>query len=90
MTPEQTLFVVPEHQGVATRARKVVLDPSTLDVRIPRADQALAVVGMAFCRLDLFPADALADAVHQTQPPDIAEESMKIIAAVMSEESDVV
>ena len=88
MTPEQTLFVVPELQGVTTGAHKVVLDPSKLDVRISRADQALAVVSMAFRRLDLFPADALADAVRQTQPPEIAEESMKILAAVMSQESD--
>jgi 2-oxoglutarate ferredoxin oxidoreductase subunit beta len=90
MMPEQTLFVVPELQEVSTRARKAVMDPSTLGIRIGREERALAAVSMAFRDLSLFPVAALAEAIRQTQPPAIAEENLKVIAAVMPGESDVV
>jgi hypothetical protein len=85
MGPEQTLFVVPEFEGLTTRAKTIVLDPSTLGVQLTKADRALATVAMALQRLGLFPVEALADAVDQIQPYDIAKGNLSIIDAVMAE-----
>lgn len=85
MTSEQTLFVTPGMGEMTTDARKIILDSSVLGIRIVRSEWAIIAVGMALRHLNLFPMDALADAIRQTQPPSIAEENARIITAVISE-----
>jgi pyruvate/2-oxoacid:ferredoxin oxidoreductase beta subunit/Pyruvate/2-oxoacid:ferredoxin oxidoreductase gamma subunit len=59
MRPDGTVVTVPDHAGLETRARVIVLDPVASGVRVKQADLALVLLAAALARLDVLPIDAL-------------------------------
>ena len=80
MTEDDVLFTIPQFGGVETRARKVILDPKQAGVRITRTNLALLLTAAALRHLDLFPIEAMEEAVRRFQTR-FADQNLPIIAA---------
>ncbi len=80
MTPDDVLITTPEFAEVATRARKVIVTPHGGGMRITRTNRALIVTAAALRLLNLFPIEALAEAVRRFQPR-FADENLPVIEA---------
>ena len=70
----------PEFADVATQARKAIIAPHGGGVRITRTNKSLIVTAAALRLLDLFPIDALSEAVRRFQPR-FADENLPVIEA---------
>ncbi len=86
MGEEDVVFTVPAFAHVETRARKVVIDPKGFGVRVTRADETALMLFAVMRALQLYPVDALAEAIRRTQRPSIAEHNLKLLDAVLSKE----
>ncbi len=77
MEEDDVVFVTPAFAHVETRARTVVIDPRAAGVRVTRANETLLVVLAALQQLDLYPYEAVAEAIRRTQRPHIATENLR-------------
>jgi len=82
MGEEHLLFVTPSFADVPTRARKVVIDPKSLGIRVTRQNETALVLFKALQHLDIYPLAALADAIRATQRPEIAQQNLRVLQAV--------
>ncbi len=80
LTAESWLFVPPEFASLETPARKVVLDFEAAGTRASRKNLALLMAGAALPQLELYPIQALEEAVRRSQRSPIAEESLEVLA----------
>ncbi len=80
MTPDDVLITTEEFANVATNARKIIVAPQTGGVRITRTNKSLIVIAAALRALDLFPIDALSEAIRRFQPR-FADENLPVIEA---------
>jgi Pyruvate/2-oxoacid:ferredoxin oxidoreductase gamma subunit len=80
MTEDDILFTIPQFADVPTRARKVILDPKQAGVRVTRTNLALLLTAAALRQLDLFPIEAVEEAVRRFQAR-FADQSLPVIAA---------
>jgi len=78
MRPGSVLVTLPAFAGVETGAEVVVVDPATAEARIPRAQLALALIGVALVRTGLYPVEALREAAAAGP---FAEENLSAIDA---------
>ncbi len=78
MEEEDVVFVTPAFAEVKTRARKVVVDPRAAGIRVTRTNETLIVVLAALRHLDLYPYQALAEAIRRVQRAHIAEENLRV------------
>ncbi len=77
MGEEDVVFVTPAFADVATRGRKVVIDPRAAGIRVTRTNEALLVVLAALRQLNLYPYEALAEAIRRAQRAHIAQENLR-------------
>lgn len=77
MGEEDVVFVTPRFADVVTRARKVVIDPRAAGIRVTRTNETLLVVLAALRQLNLYPYEALAEAIRRVQRAPIAEENLR-------------
>ncbi len=80
MTEDDILFTTPQFAETPTRARKIIIDPRQAGVRIPRTSQALFLTAAALRYLDLFPIEAVEEAVRRYQAR-FAKQNLPIIEA---------
>ncbi len=78
------LFTTPAFAGLETPARKVICDFEAAGIRESKKHLALLTTAVALRRLELFPLDAFADALRGGQRPEIAAESLALLAASAS------
>ncbi len=81
MTPASWLFTTPEFAGLETPAHKVVFDFVAAGIRESKKHLALLTAAAALQQLNLFPLEALAEAIRSGQPPEIAAENLALLAA---------
>lgn len=86
MDENDVVFTVPAFADVETRARKIVIDPKSFGVRITRANETALMLFAVMQSLNLFPMDALAEAIRRTQRPAIAEQNLALLEAVRAKE----
>jgi len=80
LTPESWLFVTPEHAGLETTASKIVFDFEAVGIKGGKRNLGLLMAAAALRRLDLFPMDALAEAIRRGTRGAIAEENLGLLA----------
>ena len=80
MSSAATVIALPDFAEIETEARVVVLDPDTLETRLPRADLALAALAASAEILQIFPGEAL-DAAVQSAGGSHAARSLEVLAA---------
>jgi len=80
MREDDVLFTIPQFAEVPTRARKVILDPKQAGTRIPRTSLALLLTAAALRELQIFPMEAMEEAVRRFQAR-FADQNLPIIAA---------
>lgn len=78
MGEEDVVFVTPAFAGVETGARKVVIDPRAAGIRVTRTNETMLVVMAALRHLNLYPFDALAEAIRRVQRAHIAEQNLRV------------
>ncbi len=81
MTPEDRVFVTPAFAGITTAARKVVVDPKAAAIRVTRTNETALVLFAVMRALDIYPVDALADAIRTLMRPGIAESTLAALEA---------
>ena len=82
MTGESWLFTTPAFAALETPARKVIVDFEAAGVRDSKKHLALLMAGAALRQLGLFPLEALEEAIRRGQRAEIAEENLKVLAAI--------
>ncbi|MCX7707993.1 MAG: thiamine pyrophosphate-dependent enzyme [Anaerolineae bacterium] len=80
LSPESWLFTIPEFAGLETRARKVVFDSDRAGVKVGKKDLGLLITAAALRTLDLFPLEAVEEAIRRGARGTIAEENLAILA----------
>ena len=80
MREDDILFTIPQFADTPTRARKVILDPKLAGVRVTRTNLALLLTAAALRYLDLFPIEAMEEAVRRFQAR-FADQNLPVIAA---------
>ncbi len=81
LTPESWLFTTPEFVSLETPARKVIFDFEAAGIRESKKHLALLMAGAGLRRLDLFPVEALEEAIRRGQRPEIVAENLGVLAA---------
>ena len=81
MTPEDTVFVTPAFKEVVTPARKIEINPREASIRVTRTNETALVLFAVLRLLDLYPLDALAEAIQTLQKPHIAEQTLTALEA---------
>lgn len=81
LTPQSWLFTVPDFAGLETPARKAVFDFAAAGIRESKKHLALLTTAAALRYLDLFPLEALAEAMRTGQPATIAAENLALLEA---------
>lgn len=80
LSPESWLFTTPEFAGLETRTRKVVFDFEAAGIRESKKHLALLMTSAALRHLDIFPVEALQDAIRQGQRAEVAAENLAVLA----------
>ena len=80
MTEDDILFTIPQFADAPTKARKVILDPKKAGIRVTRTNLALLLTAAALRELNLFPIDAVEEAVQRFQTR-FADQNLPVIAA---------
>jgi pyruvate/2-oxoacid:ferredoxin oxidoreductase beta subunit/Pyruvate/2-oxoacid:ferredoxin oxidoreductase gamma subunit len=80
MAADATVITLPEFGDLETPARVVVIDPTALDARLPRADLALAALAAAADLLGIFPGAALDAAARSSGGPH-TDRNLDVLAA---------
>lgn len=88
MEEGDTLFVTPAFAHLTTKARKIVVTPKGAGIRVTRTNQTAAVLFAAMRRLNLYPREALAEAIQRTQRPHIAEQNLAVLNAIWEAEEE--
>ena len=86
MDERDVLFVTPPFEGIESRARRVVIDPKRMGIRVTRTNETAIVLFAALAHLNVYPLDALAEAIRATQRPDIARQNLQVLEAVRQHE----
>lgn len=81
LSPESWLFTTPEFAGLETKARKVVFDSDRAGVKAGKKDLGLLITAAALRTLDLFPVEAVEEAIRRGARGTIAEENLAILSA---------
>lgn len=81
LSPESWLFTTPEFAGLETDAHKVVFDSERAGVKTGKKDLGLLISVAALRTLDLFPFEALEEAIRRSARGIITEENLAILAA---------
>jgi len=82
LTAESWLFTTPEFAGLETPATKVVFDFDALGIKGSKKHLALVLTAAALQHLGLFPLEACVEAARRGQRPEVAEETVGVLAAV--------
>jgi pyruvate/2-oxoacid:ferredoxin oxidoreductase beta subunit/Pyruvate/2-oxoacid:ferredoxin oxidoreductase gamma subunit len=80
LTPESWLFVTPEHAGLETPARTVVLDFEAAGIKGSKKNLGLLMAAAALQRLNLFPIAACEEAIRRGTRSPLREEHLEILA----------
>lgn len=81
LSPESWLFTTPEFAGLETGARKVVFDKDQAGVKAGKKDLGLLITAAALQTLNLFPIEAVEEAIRRGARGAIADENLAILAA---------
>ena len=83
MDASDRVFVTPAFVDVPTRAQKIVVDPKGAGIRVTRTNETALVLFAVMRYLNIYPPDALAEAIRRTQRPAIAEQNLAVLDAVL-------
>lgn len=81
MREDDLLFVTPPFADLKARACRIIIDPGAAGIRVRRTNEAALVLFAAMRYLDLYPPEALAEAIRRTQRPAIARQNLEALEA---------
>ncbi len=81
LTPESWLFTTPQFADLETKARKIIFDSEKAGVKAGKKDLGLLITAAALRTLDLFPFEALEEAIRSSARGAIAEENLAVLSS---------